>query len=240
MFRYQQKLYHKLYHKKFLKKAREFTPTEIDTYRECLYFLLKNKAESTDKKFGLKLISITDTHGCLVFCEKLLTDILEKNPDYDLCVLLGDIHPKDMEVITTYIPREKIIGVVGNHDAYSLYDSFGVRDISGKPFKYKGVTFAGIEGCYHYKNGIYPSFTQYESLWLSHRLPKADILISHDRALDDFQRDTAHIGLIGITYYIYTNKAKWHLHGHIHDSYSREYENGVKEKSVYLCEYLEI
>jgi len=235
-----QKFERKIYHEKFLKTSSKFEPPEINGYQNYLRLLHSNKTKSRSKELGLKLICISDTHGCLFFDKNQLTSLLDKIPNYDLCILLGDIHLKDMEVIITHIPKEKIIGVVGNHDSYSLYDSFGVKDISGKTFKYKGITLAGIEGCYHNKDGIYPSFTQYESLWLSHKLPKADILISHDRALDDFQRDTAHVGLIGITYYIYTNKAKWHLHGHIHDSYSREYENGVKEKSVYLCEYLEI
>lgn len=133
-----------------------------------------------------------------------------------------------------------IIGVKGNHDDFSIYSDCGVCDISGKTYKYKGVTFAGIDGSFRYKDTSFPSHTQYESLLLAQNLSQADILITHDILLDSFDNDSAHGGLIGITQYIYSNSVKWHFHGHIHQSYQKQYENGTKEKSVYLCEWVEI
>jgi len=127
-----------------------------------------------------------------------------------------------------------------NHDSFSIYSDFGIRDIAGNVFEYKGACFAGLDGSFRYKNEPFPSHTQYESLQLACNLPEADVLLTHDVMLDNFEHEPAHSGLIGISYYIYKKAPIYHLHGHIHKSYEKQYDNGTKEKSVYLCEYIEI
>ena len=225
---------------RFIKRASEFSPLETEGYNELFRLLRNNGKKAVRKSLGLKLLLVSDTHGYLAFGEHRFPKFLDTIGDFDLCVLLGDIHPVEMEKIIDCIPRENIIGVKGNHDTFSIYSDFGVRDISGTVYEYKGVRFAGLDGSFGYKEGSYPSHTQYESLEISKSLPKADVLITHDMMFDDSGRDMAHCGLIGITHYIYTNSVGYHIHGHIHKSYENEYSNGTMEKSVHLCEYFEI
>ena len=44
----------------------------------------------------------------------------------------------------------------------------------------------------------------------------------------------------GITKYIFEYSPVMHIHGHLHQSYEKTYENGTLEKCVYLFEYFEI
>lgn len=225
---------------RFMKRASKFDPFEIRKFEELYHNLFFRKVKASPRQFGLRLIVISDTHGALAFDKGRLPSFLDTVEAFDLCVLLGDIHPAEMPIILDCIPREKIIGILGNHDAFDVYSSVGVREISGRSYEYHGVRFVGLNGSFRYKNECFPSHSQYESLLIARNLPKADVLLSHDVMLSNFERDPAHSGLIGITYYIYQNGVPWHFHGHIHKSYVMPYSNGTQEKSVYLCEYVEI
>lgn len=225
---------------RFLKKTAKFDPFEIKKYEALFGHLRENAQQVECKKLGLRLLVISDSHGYFAFGENRLPECLDTIGEFDLCVLLGDVHPAEMPRILDCIPREKIIALKGNHDTFSIYSDFGVRDIAGTDFEYKGVRFVGIDGSFRYKTERFPSHTQHGSLQIAHRLPEADVLLTHDIMLSDFGRDPAHAGLIGITYYIYEKKPIYHLHGHIHKSYWKRYENGTNEKSIYLCEYIEI
>jgi len=225
---------------RFVEQAAKFEPYEIKKYAPLYELLRAEKTAVQPKPLGLRLLVLSDTHGYLAFGDNRFPNYLDTVGAFDLCILLGDIHPAEMPKILDCVPRERIVGIKGNHDPFSLYSDFGVRDISGEVFEYKGVRFAGIDGSFRYKNEPFPSHTQYESLAIAHRLPEADVLLTHDVMLSAFDRDPAHSGLIGITHYIYRNPVQWHLHGHIHQSYQRPYENGTIEKSVYQCEYFEI
>lgn len=225
---------------RFIKKAVKWDPFEIRKYEELYNDLFARKVFVRPRQFGMKLIVISDTHGYLAFDKSRFPSFLDSVGEYDLCLLLGDIHLAEMPIILDCIPIEKIIAVKGNHDMFDIYSKFGVRDISGNSYEYNGVRFVGLDGSFKYKSEPFPSHTQYESLVIANRLPKADVLLSHDIMLSNFDREPAHSGLIGITYYIYANSVQWHFHGHIHKSYESEYLNGSREKSVYLCEYVEI
>lgn len=101
------------------------------------------------------------------------------------------------------------------------------------------MTLAGIEGSFRYKDGKFPSFTQYESLKSFKDLTEADVLLSHDGMFRG-GTDAAHAGLIGITRFVYKYAPLWHIHGHLHKSYRKNYDNGTVEKCVYFCECVEI
>ncbi len=225
---------------KFVKEAANFDSLEIKKYEELFRLLRENQRAVVPKSLGLKLLVVSDTHGYLAFGDNRFPRFMDTVGEYDLCVLLGDILPEDMVRILDCIPKEEIIAVKGNHDSFSIYSEFGVREISGESYECKGVRFAGLDGSFRYKNEEFPSHTQYESLAISRGLPQADVLLTHDIMLKDFHSDPAHSGLIGITDYIYRNRVQWHFHGHIHKSYVKQYGNGTREKSVYLCECFEI
>ena len=225
---------------KFLRRARKSSPFELELYNEYSDYLKENKKQAQPRKLGLKLIAISDTHGHFAFSEGRLPAFLNNVPEYDLCILLGDIHPYDLKQIVEKIPKEKILAVRGNHDEFELYEAEGIKEMSGRTVSYKGVTFAGIEGSFRYKDKIFPSFTQYESLYQLEDMKRADVLLSHDCMFEHSKNDAAHAGLIGITRFIYNHAPAWHIHGHLHLSYQKNYDNGTKEKCVYLCEYMEI
>ena len=224
----------------FIKRAKRFDPFELQKYDELVPYLKSIKKQAVPRKLGLKLIVISDTHGYFAFDKTRLPEYMSKIDEYDLCVLLGDIHRYDLEQIVEIIPKEKILALRGNHDSYELYERVGIKEMSARTVTYKGVTFAGIEGSFRYKNGIYPSFTQYESLYQFEELQPADVLLSHDGMFENSKNDIAHAGLAGITKYIYEYSPVMHIHGHLHQSYSRVYDNGTVEKCVYLFEHFEI
>jgi len=225
---------------RFIKKAEDFDAFELKKYEELAEYLKQNKKEIQPKKFGLKLIVISDTHGYLAFDRSRLPSFLDTAGEYDLCIILGDISQYDAEEIARFIPEEKILAVRGNHDSFDVYENIGIKEMSGKTFEYRGVTFAAIEGSFKYKEKTFPSFTQYESLKRFGTLAPCDILITHDCAFECDKTDIAHAGLIGITDYICRKAPSLHIHGHLHKSFVKSYENGTVEKCVYLCECFEI
>lgn len=224
----------------FLSTAKKWSPFEIDAYSDHVSDLEKNAVPVAYAPLGMKVVVISDTHGHLAFGNHRLESFLDRVGEFDLCLLLGDIEPEEMGRICDCIPREKILGVLGNHDLPTLYRDFGIKDISGKTVKYRGVTVGGIGGSFRYKDADFPSLTNYQSLALAEKMPSVDILITHDTAFNRNYRDPAHAGLAGISHCLFKKGAKLHFHGHIHSSYEKKYSNGAIEKSIYLAECLEI
>lgn len=226
--------------KKFISNAKNFGQFEIAAFEELVQYYEKNSNSIVQKSFGLKLIVISDTHGDLAF-DNRFAKFMDQIPEYDLVIILGDIHCYELDKIVDIVPNEKIIALRGNHDKFEIYDKYNIRNINGQIYEYNGIKFAGIEGSFKYKHGEFPSYTHYESLVLASAIPRdAEILITHDSMFKENKYDVAHMGLAGITYYLLENKVQWHIHGHIHKSYQNQYVNGTREKSVYGCEYIEI
>lgn len=226
--------------KRFIRKAKTYDQFETKYFEKLVSYYLDNHRTVVPNQLGLKLIMISDTHGDLAFGNRF-ESFMSQVSDYDLCVILGDIYGCELEKVLQIVPKEKIIALRGNHDSFDVYDKFGIRNINGQVFLYKGKKLAGIEGSFRYKKAKFPSYTHYESLYLASKMPqKADVLLSHDCMFIESKYDMAHSGLAGITYYVYENAVQWHIHGHIHKSYQKKYSNGTNEKSVYGCEYLEI
>jgi len=202
--------------------------------------LLKTAKRVKPKKLGLELIVVSDTHGDLGFGNKF-EEFFATVRAYDLCVILGDLCPYELERILKLVPKDKLLALRGNHDRPDLLDQFGIQNLNGKTVTKCGVTFAGIEGSFRYKSGEWPMYTHFESLLLATGMRGgADVLLTHDRAFLEEAYDHAHAGLMGITYYLFTHAVPLHIHGHIHKSYRKEYPNGTVEHSVYGLEYLEI
>ena len=204
--------------------------------QEKILFKMYGKADSLNKK--IRLIVISDTHNCLD--ENDFTSFLEKYGEFDACLLLGDHNSNDLTIILKYIDKDKIYGLLGNHD-YDYLSDFNIENLNGKIINIKGTTIMGIQGSFKYKPSNFPSFTQKESILFLNDKPKVDILISHDNGFDsNMSKNPAHQGLFGITYYLFKNKTPYHIHGHIHNPYKKELINGTKEISVYMYEYIEL
>ena len=161
----------------------------------------------------IKLIIITDTHNTLD--ENLLIKTINEHNDFDLCILLGD------------------------HINY--IEGYNFNNLNGKIIDIKGVRLLGIQGSFKYKPVDFPSFTHEDSIKFLVDKPSADVLISHDGPFDDNMiNNPAHQGLFGITYYLFKNKVKYNVHGHLHNEFEKNLANGTIEKSLYGINYIEL
>lgn len=201
--------------------------------------LLKLFGRVDNKKLNtVRLIIVTDTHNALD--EEELRKVITAHPNFDLCILLGDHNANDIEKIIKYIPREKILALLGNHD-YDYISEYGLTNFSGKRVEVNGTTMMGIHGSFRYKPDNFPSFSQEESVSFLKDKEKVDILFSHDGPFrDDMINNPSHQGLFGITYYLFKNKVKYNIHGHLHFKNERELLNGTKEICLFGIEYMEI
>ena len=171
----------------------------------------------------------------------------------DVIVTLGDISVQDLRVIkktadTLGIP---VIGICGNHDEVDALAKVGIEDLHGRSKTINGVSFAGIGGSLRYKPSDNMFLSQRESIDVAKKLPKADVLITHDKAYTGWSYtgwfvDTRaqyakdpHAGLVGITKYICKNKPKYHLYGHLHHRMAEE-THGTTSRCVYGIQLIEI
>lgn len=141
---------------------------------------------------------------------------IEFKYDFDFCVLLGDIPPQAIEVITNSISKP-ILAVGGNHDTIDAYVGNKIIYLNGNLAYVGGLSIVGIDGSHQYKNLTNLIMqTHSTSKSIARELPKADILISHDSAYRIFGKDDNNCGLKGISSYIKRKKPVLHLHGHYH------------------------
>ena len=198
--------------------------------------LINNGVRSFDK--SIKLLVISDTHGDLSLNKDMYKKLV--NVDYDLCCILGDIHDYDFKVIFKYIPKDKIIAILGNHDRFSLLSEHGLDNFNGKIITVNDVRIGLIQGSFRYKNENFPSFNHEESIEFLNKMSEVDILLSHDKPFTYDYKRPAHDGLKGITKYLYEKKVPINIHGHLHNSYISKLKNGTQVKGVYCVELIEI
>lgn len=187
---------------------------------------------------NIKLLVIADTHGDLKLNKDLKYSIIDK--EFDLCCILGDVSDYDIRIILEYIPKEKIVALLGNHDRFDLLRTYDLKDINGKVIEVNGVKIGGIQGSFKYKPEEFPSFSHEESIAFLNQMPPADILLSHDKPFVYDYHQPAHDGLKGITNYLYKNRVPINIHGHIHTSYLSQLKNGTVVKGVYEVEMVEV
>ncbi len=194
------------------------------------------KCDLFDKK--IKMIIISDTHGCLR--EDEFSQFINENKQFDVCLLFGDHSIGDVEIILRYVNKEKIYALLGNHDN-NYIDKFNLKNLNGNVININGVKILGIQGSYKYKPDDFPSFTQKESIEFLNDKEKVDILVSHDAPYGlSGRNDVAHQGLFGILYYLFKNKVPYCIHGHLHTPYNKEMINGTKVNCYYMYNYIEL
>lgn len=185
--------------------------------------------------FNLKALIVTDGHGCLS-----LEDISYCR-NIDVCLLLGDLSLRDVEVVKERIGNTPVYGVLGNHDGFELYDMCGIENIHGKVVEINGVRIAGIGGSLKYKDSPMPLLTDEESIEIAEKMEAADILISHDSPkFLHGSNDFAHSGLQGITRYCEKYSVPLNIHGHHHDNGCLVLANGTRSIECYKAKILEI
>lgn len=213
--------------KKKVNKEIEIDENKLyEKYGDCR--ILSNK---------IKLLIIADTHGLLEYKEEEKEKLKSIN-DYDLCCCLGDISYDDYEIILKYVPKEKIVALLGNHDDFEVLNHYGLNDINGKTFEINGIRFGGIQGSYRYKDEKFPSFTHEESIKFLDKMDEVDILLSHSGPYIDDSMGPVHSGLKGITNYLYKNHVPYIIHGHNHENVESYLKNGTKVIQKYMIEEL--
>lgn len=183
------------------------------------------------KGISITLLIITDTLNCLIY-DKEWSEFI-KNAEYDICLLLGDLSSNDVYEILKYVPTNKIYTLLGNHDPLNRFEEYGLESLHGKVIEVNGIKIAGFQGTFKYKNSDSALYTHEESIEIADSMPKADILVSHDRPFIKDTGDNTHDGLKGITEYIYKNNIPIEIHGHIHEESQEELKNGTKV----ICKY---
>lgn len=203
-------------------------------------FLLKEYGNCFLLDKHITILVIADTHNCLTYNNDM-TNFLKNNLNCDCCILLGDHSANDLYEIVQIIPKNKIYGVLGNHDSWNKYEEYGITNINGKIIEIKGLKIAGLGGSFKYKNtDSYVLYTHEESIQILSNVESADILITHDRPYIKDNNDTVHDGLKGITQYIYTNHVPINIHGHLHENSVEYLKNGTKVIGIYGAEIINI
>ena len=208
--------------------------TNTDDYEETIFKGINIKP----LKKNIRLLVISDTHGDLALSRNLKYDIIDK--EFDLCCILGDIHDYDYKLILEYIPKEKIVALLGNHDRFDLLKTYDLKDLNGKVVEVNGLRIGGIQGSFKYKEQDFPSFTHEQSIEFMENMPYVDILLSHDKPFTYDYNDGAHDGLKGITKFLYERQVPINIHGHLHTSDIKTLKNGTQVKGVYEVELIEI
>lgn len=193
----------------------------------------------------MKLLCCADLHNSFDLTH-FETQTYDKEPD--IIVTLGDISVQDLRIIKRTADNLGIpaIGICGNHDEPFALQSVGIDDLHGKVKTIDGVSFAGIGGSLRYNRSNYMFLTQQQSIEVAAALPKADVLITHDKPYSGWFVDTKaqfakdpHAGLVGITKYIRKNKPKYHLYGHLHQRMTEE-KYGTTSMCVYGIQLIDI
>ncbi len=210
--------------------------------------LTKVHEEKLYKKYGncdsvsksIKLLVVSDTHEYLAYNHKWQEKLLNAK-DYDLCCVLGDISNGDIETVLEYIPKEKIIGILGNHDDFDFLKKYDIQDINGKTVDVNGIKIGGIQGAIRcYGKYDYPCFSHSDSIKFMDNMEKVDVLLSHSGPFYDYNDDPFHNGLKGITKYLYKNKIPINIHGHLHKNKQKFLNNGTLVQCIYGVELIEI
>ncbi len=187
------------------------------------------KANKFNKEIAILFVS--DTHNALYGNEKEFSKIAKK--EYDVCILLGDHSNSDIDIILKYVPINKIYGILGNHDTFSLYENYNIESLHNKVVEVNGVKISGFQGSFKYTSKEKPLFTHEESIDILNNLEGSDIFVTHDKPFLIDNNDPPHDGLKGITNYIFKNKIPFHIHGHLHNNERMI----LKNKSISYCVY---
>lgn len=187
-------------------------------------------------KGRLDMLVVADTHGELWMDGYLRESV--RGITCDVCMILGDVHDYDLQIILEEVPREKIVALLGNHDRFRLLEEYSLIDLNGKVKDCCGFRIGGMQGSFRYKNENFPSFDHEESIAFTDQLPECDIFLSHDGPYLTDSHSKVHDGLMGITKYLYEKRVPLNIHGHNHHSSLMRLRNGTMVKEVYQVEHL--
>lgn len=175
------------------------------------------------------ILFVADTHGTA-------QSVPWNEPELpDVVITLGDIFPQELFIIKqwTYERNIPIYGVCGNHDSPDALKNAEIIDLhKAVAFIDGGISVAGWGGTIRYKKGDYFMYDKKESWRIGSRMPKADILISHDYYK---HKDSNYYksGQMAISKYLVDNRVPLHFYGHLHDPNINILPNGTRSECIF-------
>lgn len=156
----------------------------------------------------------------------------------DLIISCGDLSPAYLEFLVTMV-NCPLLYVRGNHDAvYDIKPPEGCICIEDMIYNHKGLRIAGLGGSMRYKNGS-NMYTEKEMTARVGRLLRKsnitngfDILAAHApvSGYGDME-DLPHRGFECFNTLLDTVKPVYMLHGHVHKTYTRDFETEKRHPS---------
>lgn len=132
-----------------------------------------------------------------------------------------------------------IFALKGNHDTPAPFAE-GIIDLHLKRIEFRGLTFAGFNGCWRYKRCGHFLYEQAEAEAALRGLPAVDVFLSHNSPRGVHERGTDfHRGFEALNGYIERARPAHLLHGHQHvNDRTRVGETVVR--GVYGAELVEL
>jgi Icc-related predicted phosphoesterase len=177
----------------------------------------------------MKILAVSDAVVDWIYSPKIRITL----SDIDLAIGCGDLPQYYLEFIISALDIP-VFYVHGNHSqtledrSDNLHYSTGALDLHSRVRRYKGFTFAGVEGSLRYRAGEY-QYTQF-GMWLNvfklvpsliiNRIKTGnylDVFITHAPpfGIQD-QSDLPHQGIKAFLWFLNQFHPVYHLHGHIH------------------------
>ncbi|MCI8770440.1 MAG: metallophosphoesterase [Lachnospiraceae bacterium] len=185
----------------------------------------------------MKILAIADEES------KYLWDYYEKSKleGIDLIISCGDLDPRYLSFLVT-LSSVPVLYVHGNHDGkYENIPPEGCTCIDDQIYVHKGIRIMGLGGSMRYRPGPH----QYTEREMKKRVKRMwskilwrrgfDILVAHAPAfqLND-GRDLPHQGFQIFRTLMEKYKPRFFLHGHIHQSYGKEYKRYDKYQDTHI------
>lgn len=162
----------------------------------------------------------------------------KRTKDVELIISCGDLKPQYLEFLESMV-NCPLLYVRGNHDTkYDIMPPLGCISIDDRVYDYNGLRIAGLGGSMRYHDGK-DMYTEAEMRKRIARLNRqallmngVDVLVTHAPAkgYGDME-DLPHRGFECFNEFMDRWKPKYMLHGHVHKSYSYQFQRERKHTS---------
>lgn len=146
--------------------------------------------------------------------------------DVDIVVSCGDLPVSYIEFVTSVL-NVPLFYVRGNHDEAYDYQPPGGDSLHRRTIVYQGVSFAGLEGCKRYNQGLI-QYSEFEMYWnvlgmapgmLMRRARQGygvDVMVTHAPPLGIHDRsDRPHQGFRALLLLMRWYRPRYLIHGHV-------------------------
>ena len=172
----------------------------------------------------MKILCISDT---VMPQMESAANLRRRYNDIELVISCGDMPAVYVEFIVSIL-NVPLFYVRGNHDEGYVQYPPGGEDLHRTVIKYKGLTFAGLEGSMKYNRGSI-QYTEHEMMamvlkmgpqlqfrrWRTRK--NIDVLVTHSppRGIHDMP-DRPHTGFKAMLRFLEWYRPRYMLHGHVH------------------------